>query len=40
MIKLPVTWEGDLLLRSELLVECKGYKCHQVEVPFFDVRIR
>ena len=24
VIKLPVTWENDLLLRTELLVECKG----------------
>ena len=25
VVKLPVTWEGDLLIRAELMVECKGY---------------
>lgn len=29
VIKLPVTWENDLLLRTELLVECKGSGNHQ-----------
>ena len=39
VIKLPVTWEGDLFLRVELLVECKGYECLDVQVPFFDIRL-
>jgi len=24
VVKVPVTWEGDLLIRAELMVECKG----------------
>lgn len=39
VIKLPVTWENDLLLRTELLVECKGYQCHRADVPFFDTKL-
>ena len=30
VVNLPVSWEGDILLRAELMVECKGWDKNKV----------